>query len=373
MTIEDRDTLLGLLKPRRVLLSPGEILLHEGETTERMYLLQRGRLEVLRQLEDGTEALIGVMQQGQLAGEVALLEGKPHTATLRASEECALLEVERDVLDGFDPQHSTPLEYLLVEVARSLSSHLQHSRDNAVEAVRRELELSRVRNVMASFLLHMLLGFAAYAVAMKYLASQQMPLKNATVVTGPMLVAMFATAVAFARHSGLPARAFGVHWDDAWRHAREALLWSLPALVLLTVGKWAMVQWWPKYAGQPVVPVLHQPVTIGPVIAYGVYALLVPIQEFLSRGAVQGPLYEFFTGSDRRRWFWAIVVSNTLFGVTHLHLTITYGLAAFGGGVLWGIIYARQRSLVGPAVSHVVVGIYALYVLGFANILKGIE
>lgn len=362
---------MGLLKPRRVILDAGEVLLREGESTERMYVLQSGTLEVLRRLDDGTEAVLGQMHEGQLAGEVSLLEGSPHTATLRAIEPCVLLEVGREVLDGFDPARSTPLEYLLVEVARSLSSHLQRSRDGAVAGILRELELSRVRNAMASFLLHMLLGFAAYAVAMKYFASQQLTLKNATVVTGPMMVAMCVMAVAFARHSGLPARSFGVRWDDARAHAREAVAWSVPALALLTLGKWALVQL-PAYADQPVIPLLERPFTLGPLLGYGVYALLVPIQEFLSRGAIQGPLYEFFTGSERRRWFWAIVVSNTLFGVTHLHLTIDYGVAAFTGGVLWGVLYARQRSLVGPVVSHVVVGVYALYVLGFADILKGI-
>lgn len=370
MTIEDRTTLLGLLRPRRVVLEPGEYLLREGETTERMYLLQQGRLEVLRALDDGVEASLGFMEPGQLAGELALLEGVPHSATLRAAERCILLEVGREVLDGFDPQRSTPLEYLLVEVARSLGSHLRTSHDRVARSFRRELDLSRMRNTMARFLLYMLLGFAVYAVVMKYIAGRQMTFENATMVSGPMLVAMFGAAIAFARHSGLPARAFGVTWDGAGRHVRWALLCTVPVLILLTLGKWALVELSPAHAGKPVFAVLDRPFTVGPLLGYGVYALLVPIQEFVSRGAVQGPLYEFFTGSERRRWFWAIVVSNTLFGVTHLHLTITYGLVAFTGGLLWGMLYARQRSLIGPVVSHIVVGVHALYVLGFDVILK---
>jgi len=373
MTIEDRATLLSLLKPRRVTLEEGEVLVRKGEVSDRMYLLQEGGLDVLRTLDDGVEGSIGRMSEGQLVGEASLLEGLPHEATLRAAEHCVLLEVGREVLDGFDPKESTPLEYLLVEVARSLSDQLKSSRNSAVDALQRELELERVRNAMASFLLHMLLGFAAYAVAMKYFATQELTLKNATVVTGPLMVAMCVTAVAFARHSGLPARVFGVRREHVGPHIREALVWTLPALGLLTLGKWALVELSPAYAGEPVMPVFHRPFTMGPLLGYGVYALLVPIQEFLSRGAIQGPLYEFFTGSDRRKWFWAIVVSNTLFGVTHLHLTINYGLAAFTGGLLWGVLYARQRSLVGPVVSHVIVGVYALYVLGFADILKGIR
>ncbi|MEM9453703.1 MAG: CPBP family glutamic-type intramembrane protease [Myxococcota bacterium] len=201
MTIEDRTTLIGMLAPRRVVLEPGECLLRQGETTERMYLLQQGRLEIFRQ----------------------------------------------------------------------------------------------------------------------------------------------------------------------------ALLWTVPALVLLTLGKWAPVELIPAHAGKPVFAVLDRPFTVGPLLGYGVYALLVPIQEFISRGAVQGPLYESFTGSEQRRWFWAIVVSNALFGVTHLHLTITYGFVAFTGGLLWGMLYARQRSLIGPVVSHIVVGVHALYVLGFDVILKGMD
>ncbi|MEM7153808.1 MAG: cyclic nucleotide-binding domain-containing protein [Myxococcota bacterium] len=371
MTIEDRSTLIGLLRPRRRTLEAGDILLREGETTQRMYLLQSGQLEILRSIQGGTEAFVGTMEEGQLVGEDSLLEGKPHLATLRASQRCVLLEVGREVLDGFDPQRSTPLEYLLVEVARSLGSHLRVSRDNACAAVRQRLDLSAMRNTMASFLVHMLLGFAAYAVAMKYVSAQQLTLHNSTLLTGPMMVVMLAIAVAFARRSELPAGIFGVTLRGAGRNIQEALLWSVPVLLALLGAKWALVEFHPAYAHEPIAPLLHRPFAWGPACACLAYAVLVPVQEFLSRGAIQGPLYEFLTGSERQRWFWAIVVSNTLFGVTHLHLTLTYGAAAFVGGIVWGVLYARQRSLVGPVVSHVVIGVFALYGLGFAELLNG--
>ncbi|MCX4242730.1 cyclic nucleotide-binding domain-containing protein [Paraliomyxa miuraensis] len=361
-----------MLRPRVVALAAGDVLLREGENSGYMYLLQQGRLEVLRAAHDGTQVELGTIGPGELVGEISLLDGTPHTATVRAHTPCVLLALGRNVLDEFDPEHSTPLEVMLVDMARSLAVHLRRSHNLSVAVLSRELEQSRMRNAMASFIVVLMLGFAAYAVAMKYLSAARIALSHSTLVTGPILAVMAGLAVMWIRRSGLPRAVFGLTWTNARRHAIEAILWSLPMLAVLTLGKWALVELSPDHAGRPVIPLLHRPFAVGPLVAYLVYAALVPVQELLARGAIQGALYEFLGGSPRQRWFWAIVVSNTLFAVTHLHLTLVYGAAAFVGGVLWGILYARQRSLVGPVVSHVIVGVFTLYVLGYAEVLKGI-
>jgi CRP-like cAMP-binding protein len=59
----------------------GTVLLSEGETSGRLYVLAEGSVEVLR--GDTQVALIG--EAGSVFGEMSVLLNRPHTATVRAA------------------------------------------------------------------------------------------------------------------------------------------------------------------------------------------------------------------------------------------------------------------------------------------------
>ena len=64
----------------------------------------------------------------------------------------------------------------------------------------------------------------------------------------------------------------------------------------------------------------------------------------------------------------AIVLSNAAFAPLHLHVSPYFGLLApmvFVLGLPLGWLYARHRSLLGVALAHVIIGLWALRVLDF--------
>lgn len=62
-------------------LAGDELLIREGETTGRLYVLLNGRLDVLKK-----ETVVAtVTQPGAILGEMSVLLGQPHTATVRAT------------------------------------------------------------------------------------------------------------------------------------------------------------------------------------------------------------------------------------------------------------------------------------------------
>src|SRR5258705_8178613 len=60
-------------------LAGGTVLLGEGQSTGRVYILAQGRIEVLR----GATQVSVLDEPGSLVGEMAVLLGVPHTATAR--------------------------------------------------------------------------------------------------------------------------------------------------------------------------------------------------------------------------------------------------------------------------------------------------
>lgn len=61
-------------------LAPGAVLLSEGQTSGRLYVLASGAIEVLR----GDTQVAVVEEPGAVFGEMSVLLNRPHTATVRA-------------------------------------------------------------------------------------------------------------------------------------------------------------------------------------------------------------------------------------------------------------------------------------------------
>lgn len=67
---------------KETFLAPDEVLIREGETTGHLYVLLNGRLDVLK----GETVVATVTQPGAILGEMSVLLGMPHTATVRATK-----------------------------------------------------------------------------------------------------------------------------------------------------------------------------------------------------------------------------------------------------------------------------------------------
>jgi CRP-like cAMP-binding protein len=84
-----RERLASTLEPLE--LPDGAVLLREGESGDRAYLVAEGELSAGR---DGLE--IGRIYAGEVAGEIALLRDAPRNATVRALTRCRLLAIDRE-------------------------------------------------------------------------------------------------------------------------------------------------------------------------------------------------------------------------------------------------------------------------------------
>lgn len=74
---------------------PGEILIKQGEKTDRMLVIQDGQVVLMRE-QDGEEVFLGVRSAGEVLGENAIFENDVHTATVRALSEVHVVTVDKD-------------------------------------------------------------------------------------------------------------------------------------------------------------------------------------------------------------------------------------------------------------------------------------
>jgi CRP-like cAMP-binding protein len=75
----------------------GEVLFLEGDAGEEMFIIQSGRVAIKKQVKDGSQATLAVLEKGDFFGEMAILERMPRSATAEVVEDGDLIKISNEV------------------------------------------------------------------------------------------------------------------------------------------------------------------------------------------------------------------------------------------------------------------------------------
>jgi putative ABC transport system ATP-binding protein len=75
-------------------LAPGQVLFHQHDSSDYVYRVEDGEIEIVRELADESEQLLNVMTIGQYFGELGPFLGFPRSATARARGSARLLVLD---------------------------------------------------------------------------------------------------------------------------------------------------------------------------------------------------------------------------------------------------------------------------------------
>ncbi len=76
--------------------SAGEIIMAQGEAGHCAYFIQDGKVEIIVQQLNGDVLSMGTRGAGSIIGEMAIVDDQPRSATIRALENCQLLEISKE-------------------------------------------------------------------------------------------------------------------------------------------------------------------------------------------------------------------------------------------------------------------------------------
>jgi CRP/FNR family cyclic AMP-dependent transcriptional regulator len=96
LTEDDRQQLAAVVDCRN--LAAGAILFHAGEPGESLFVVSRGEVELFIKDTAGQKIVLTVARDGEIFGELALLDRGARTATALALVDTELLELDRDDL-----------------------------------------------------------------------------------------------------------------------------------------------------------------------------------------------------------------------------------------------------------------------------------
>ena len=121
----------------------------------------------------------------------------------------------------------------------------------------------------------------------------------------------------------------------------SALRELFPMTLVKQVDTWTMISW------------------------VAMYALFVPVQEFIIRGVLLGRLLHF--APNRYNKWVAIAVTSFIYALMHAYMGWQIVMMVFIPGFICSVLFARSGNLIGVVLSHLAVGLYAAFILELIN------
>lgn len=130
-TMDDEEKAKLFESMAKVHLARGEVLFHEGEPGDRLYVIARGKIKLGRRSADGRENLLSVLGPGEMFGELSLFDPGPRTATVSAVSDSLLYELHHKQLVDWLREHPN----VAMQLLRSLARRLRRTNDSLADLV----------------------------------------------------------------------------------------------------------------------------------------------------------------------------------------------------------------------------------------------
>ena len=147
------DALAAALRIRR--FRKAETIFHQGDPGDALFIVASGSVKVVLPSDEGAEpAIVAILGAGEFFGELAILDGAPHSATIVAIEQTETLVLHRDeflrLIDSQVELRRALLASLAVEIRR-LTGHVEdlHFLDLPARLASRILRLAATERAAA--------------------------------------------------------------------------------------------------------------------------------------------------------------------------------------------------------------------------------
>ena len=323
----------------------GELLLKQGEAGHEAWLIHSGRVEVFR---DGESAALGMLESGDVLGELALSDGRPRAASARAAEPVTAWRIERgafeQALQAAPGLKSLLRDKVYAQLARSFGR---------LQVKHRALQIAEANQRSLAFLfVAMMFLLSCYALGDGWLLTGlKVPLDDPIRFWYSRIweVSALVIMVLLARGTGMTFADMGVQWKGFWRSIGESVV--ITGIVMAGLY-WSRLR---SFEGAAAPANLVDFGRLGWTNA--TYILVAPMQEWLARGMFQAGVERLLP--FKHAGIAAVAIVSLVFAMFHLHISMSLSQAALATSVVWGVMFLRHRNLAGISLSHFLLGTWA--------------
>ncbi|MDR3492932.1 MAG: cyclic nucleotide-binding domain-containing protein [Gammaproteobacteria bacterium] len=357
-----------------VAFMPGELIIRENEHNDNVYLVREGEVAVVKfEANSDKPHHVATLKKNAVIGEYEILGQQARTISVMAVTHCQLLSISaKKLYDLFEHgaqnissklgAKSSLHSIILDNVARTVGQRIRNSNDSIVEKLKLELAHDKERNAMARLIITLIafLCFYMWLIQIAIHLPDKIPSLNYVVIP---FIFIFMVSIGFIiKKNGYHLSLYGLTTRDSLASIKDSFYFTAALALICVFYKAMLIHYSPDFSDRDLFDIRE--FYPNDMMFILLYLLFIPIQEFIVRGVLQGSFQEFI--QTRHKIFWSIMLSNLLFSITHLHVSLMTAFVVFVSGVFWGGLYARHKTLVGVTVSHLLVAIWAFCIVGIS-------
>ena len=107
----------------------GEEIIKEGMLSDCAYIIDTGKVEVSKILQNGEKQIISMLNENDIFGEMGLIDGFPRSATVVALEDCTISIMTKGAFNSLAEHNPQALMPILKILAKRLRSTLKMVED----------------------------------------------------------------------------------------------------------------------------------------------------------------------------------------------------------------------------------------------------
>jgi CRP-like cAMP-binding protein len=338
----------------------GAIIIKEETLSDYCYFLVEGSVVIYREEK---QFLLGTLSRGAVFGVMSLMERKPRSATVEAKTPVTAIRVDLLSIRNSLPEGIEIYERIIINHVNALEAMVRSTDSLAIEEMKMNQEELKVRmsfgKFFASLVLMITLHFVIGRLALQYIEE----IGTTTFLTAGLLVGYGIFVFFLMKRMHYSWTEYGFTLAN-WRPClADALVQSAIFVALVTLLKWCLLETRTFRGPLFELPFFHRYTLPLALLIVAIYACFCFIQEMIFRGAIQNSLIHFLTGPFART---RVVLTTTLIVfAAHLHLkSLVLPLLVIVPNIFWCLLFYKYRSLLGVTISHVIIGVWVLFIMG---------
>ncbi len=339
----------------------GDFFYYENDKPDYFYIILSGKAEILK---EDLDYPILELSRGEYFGNIAVFRRSSRTETVRAVTDVKVVAFHMDEIARL--KNTLDIRFvsrISLNYCFDLESRINHSEIHIIKILRIKLQHANARLNLSRLLFYIMILMFTYILAFTIFQNMKSQLGFVFVFNNIMILVFLLISFQIIKRCGYSYADYGLSFYGCKYAIKDAILWSLVVIAIMTFVKWflihfvhgfhqlSLISFWQASDGK-------MSTTIFAIV---LYCILAPLQELMARGVLQGVLQRTLFGPHSL--FWAIVISNMIFTCGHLHMGIMFGILTFLPGLFWGWMYSRHKTIVGVSVSHILIGVWAFFVL----------
>lgn len=118
LTETQLETLAGSFVKRK--FKNNALIFRQGAQSDAFFAILVGRVHVTTRDERGREVIFSTLKQGDYFGEMSLIDGEPHSTSVKAVTACELLVIERATFQACMPDLDSPINRIMLSLVSRL-------------------------------------------------------------------------------------------------------------------------------------------------------------------------------------------------------------------------------------------------------------